>query len=89
MNTTPQTPPALKSSKRRGLINPTKVKLVTFGTITTCIAISVIACILAIWDFTKQDTLWRTVATCIVIIGGMVAFGVTNAFYGTKEQDWA
>lgn len=89
MNTTIQQPPALKKPKGRGLISPLKVKIVTFGVITTCIAISVISCILAIWDFTQQDTLWRTVATCIVVTGGMVAFGVTNTLYGAKEQDWA
>jgi hypothetical protein len=50
-----------------------------------CIAISVIASILAIWDFTKTDALWRTVATCIVVSGGMVAFGVVNSLYGSKD----
>jgi hypothetical protein len=53
--------------------------------ITLCLLISVIACILAIWDFTKQDTLWRTIATCLVIGGGMMAFGIINGLYGPKD----
>jgi len=51
-----------------------------------CIIISVIACILAIWDFTKTDALWRTVATCIVVSAGMMAFGVTNILFGPKDK---
>lgn len=89
MNTTTQTPPPIPRAKTRGLVDPMKVRIATFGVITTCIAISVIACLLAIWDFTQQDTLWRTVATCLVIIGGMIAFGATNSIYGTKREDWA
>lgn len=85
MSETTQNPPTIQRPGRRGLINPNQVKMLSFGVITMCIIISVIACILAIWDFTKQDTLWRTVATCVVIAGGMMAFGIINALYGPKE----
>jgi hypothetical protein len=32
--------------------------------------VAVVACLLAIWEFTGTDILWRTVATCAVIGGG-------------------
>ena len=86
MNETNQVPPIIQRPKRRGLINPTKVRILSFVVITLCIIISVVACILAIWDFTKQDALWRTIATCIVIAGGMMAFGIINALYGPKGE---
>ena len=82
--TTPQ-PPPIPRPKPRGMLNPDKVKRLSFVTITLCIIISVAACILAIWDFTRQDTLWRTVATCVVVAGGMMAFGIINALYGPRE----
>ncbi|MCZ7591399.1 MAG: hypothetical protein M5U15_04230 [Kiritimatiellae bacterium] len=86
MNRTTETSSLDPKEIKRGLINPKKVRMVTFGVITTSIAISVITCILAIWDFTQQDTLWRTVATCLVIIAGMIAFGVTNSMYGDHSE---
>lgn len=76
---------AAQRKQGRGLIRPSLVRGLSFATITACIIISVIACILAIWDFTKQDTLWRTVATCVVVAGGMMAFGVVNTLYGPRE----
>lgn len=80
-----QQPPPIPSMSSRGMLNPRKVKMLSFVTITFCIIISVIACILAIWDFTKKDTLYRTVATCVVIAGGMMAFGVINSLYGPRD----
>jgi hypothetical protein len=61
------------------------MRVISFTVLAICIAISVIVSILAIWDFTKTDALWRTVATCIVVSGGMVAFGVVNSLYGSKD----
>ena len=81
---TPPLPPQLP--KKRGLINQRIVQVVSFTVLVICILISVIACILAIWDFTKTDALWRTVATCIVVSGGMMAFGVTNILFGPRDK---
>ena len=47
------------------------------------ILIAVVACLLAIWQFTGRDVLWRTVATCAVIAFGMMAFYVVNVLF-----DW-
>jgi uncharacterized membrane protein YbhN (UPF0104 family) len=82
MDTPPPLPNIKVNVKRRGFIEPRIVRTVTFTVLTICIVICVVACILAIWDFTKTDALWRTVATCVVVSGGMMAFGVINLLYG-------
>jgi hypothetical protein len=81
---TPSLPSPLP--KKRGFINQRIVQVLSFTVLVICIIISVIACILAIWDFTKTDALWRTIATCVVVSGGMMAFGVINSLYGPKDK---
>lgn len=73
----------MKKSKV-GLLNPDKVRITTFSVITLCIIISVFSSILAVWDFTNQDSLWRTVATCLIIGAGMIVFGAVNTAYGKE-----
>jgi len=77
--------PPLKKQKR-GFINPLLVRKISFSVLTVCIIICVVSCILAIWDLTKTDALWRTVATCVVISGGMMAFGIINSLYGPPSD---
>ena len=81
----PPLPQPTQKPQRRGFINPSLVRMVSFTVLTICIIICVVSCILAIWDFTKTDALWRTIATCIVVSGGMMAFGVINMLYGPKD----
>ena len=81
----PPLPEPAQKTQRRGFINPHLVRMVSFTVLTVCIIICVVSCILAIWDFTKTDALWRTIATCIVVSGGMMAFGVINMLYGPKD----
>lgn len=79
---------AKEGTKRRkkGFLNADKVRAVAFFTMTMCIIVSVVACILAIWDFAERDVLWRTVATCAVIAGGFVVFTILNTAIGNNEQ---
>ena len=69
---------------RRGYLNPQIVKGFAFFVITICIVISVVACLLAIWEFAKPDVLWRTVATCVVVAAGVAIFTVVNTAFGDK-----
>jgi hypothetical protein len=69
------------ASRSRGLLNPTRVRRISFWTIAACILIAVLASILAIWNFTGRDVLWRTVATCAVVGGGTLAFSWLNALF--------
>lgn len=67
--------------QRRGYLNPHTVRAVSFWTTSACVLVAVVASLLAIWQFAGTDTLWRTVATCIVIGGGTVAFYVINVLF--------
>ena len=49
---------------KRGFLNPRVVTKISFWTTSGCILVAVVACLLAIWQFTGTDVLWRTVATC-------------------------
>ena len=67
---------------QRGFLNPTRVMVFSFWTTTVCITVAVVASILAIWEFTGTDALWRTVATCVVVGAGTVAFSWVNSLFG-------
>ena len=68
--------------KQRGFLNPKRVIVFSFWTTTVCISVAVLASILAIWKFTGTDALWRTVATCVVVGAGTVAFSWLNTLFG-------
>jgi len=68
---------------KRGFLNPGAVRKIAFWTTSACILVAVVSCLLAIWQFTGTDVLWRTVATCAVIAAGMMAFYVINVLF-----DW-
>jgi hypothetical protein len=74
--------PSERRLLRRGFLNPQRVRAVSFWTTSLCLLVAVVACLLAIWQFTGADVLWRTVATCAVIGGGMLAFAWVNALFG-------
>ena len=68
--------------RSRGFLDPHVVHAVSFWIITGCILVAVTSAILAIWDFTKTDVLWRTVATCTVIGAGTLLFAWVNGLFG-------
>ncbi len=72
----------MSAPNHRGFLNPGRVRALSFWITTLCILVSVVACLLAIWEFTGTDVLWRTVATCAVIGGGMIAFAWVNVLFG-------
>ena len=71
---------------RRGYLNPSLVRSVSFWITSLCILVAVLASLLAIWKFAGTDILWRTVATCLVIGSGTVAFYWVNVLFG-KTMD--
>ena len=70
---------------RRGFLTPSRVVSFSFWITTTCILVAVVASILAIWEFTGTDALWRTVATCVVVGIGTLAFSWVNALFGIRD----
>jgi hypothetical protein len=72
--------------KTRGFLNPRRVTSFSFWITAICLFIAVGASILAIWEFTGTDALWRTVATCIVVGAGTLAFCWINSLFGVREE---
>ncbi|GDY06512.1 hypothetical protein LBMAG51_12990 [Phycisphaerae bacterium] len=81
-------PPIAAPQKRkpRGFLNPGKVRAFAFWVITVCILVSIVASVLAIWDFSKSDALWRTIATCVVVAGGCGLFAIVNLSFGAPQD---
>jgi hypothetical protein len=71
---------------RRGYLNPSLVRSISFWITSACILVAVLASLLAIWRFAGTDILWRTVATCAVIGSGTVAFYWMNVLFGRTSE---
>jgi hypothetical protein len=74
--------PPTGEPRRKGFLNPRIIKLFSFMIITVCIVGSVFVSILAIWDFTKSDVWYRSLATLAVIALGTAIFAVVNEKFG-------
>ncbi|MBC8031111.1 MAG: hypothetical protein H7Z16_13435 [Pyrinomonadaceae bacterium] len=72
--------------KRRGFLDPAMVRSISFWITSLCILVAVVASLLAIWQFAGTDILWRTVATCLVIGSGTVAFYWINVLFGKTSE---
>jgi hypothetical protein len=73
---------ATREKRPKGFLNPRTIKLFSFMTISICIVCSVFVSILAIWDFTKSDVWYRSLATLAVIALGTAIFAVVNEKFG-------
>jgi hypothetical protein len=88
----PPTPPSAPAGTRRigkktkGFFPPEIVRAVSFYIISLCIIASVVVCILAIWDFAKKDSLWRLVASFLVVGAGTALFAVVNSICGEEPK---
>ena len=71
---------------RGGFLATKLVRGLSFWTTSMCILVAVVACLLAIWEFTGRDVLWRTVATCAVVAGGAITFGWVNTLFGEDME---
>ena len=58
------------------------IKTVAFGIISLCILAGIVVCILAIWDFTRRDTLWRFASSFLVVGAGTLLFTFVNSMFG-------
>lgn len=73
-----------KASKKeiRGVVSPTLVRVIAFSVITFSLVICTVLCILAIWEFTKSDAVWRAIATFIVVSVATAIFTFVNEKLG-------
>jgi len=70
---------------KKGFLNPGIVRAITFYIITSCVILSVIVCILAIWNFARTDVFWRMIATFTVIAVGSAVFAFVNNIFGIED----
>jgi hypothetical protein len=73
---------APRAKRPKGFLNPRTVKFFSFMTMSICIVGSVFVSILAIWDFTKSDVWYRSLATLAVIAIGTAIFALVNEKFG-------
>jgi hypothetical protein len=73
-------------TRRRGYLNPTVIVRLAFWTMTLCILVAVVASVLAIWQYTGTDVLWRTVATCAVIGAGTLTFSWITGLFDPDDR---
>jgi len=69
-------------SKTKGVVNPQAVRWIAFIVITVSLVVCTVLCILAIWDFTKTDAVWRAVTTFIVVSIATAIFAFVNEKLG-------
>ena len=73
------------TGRGRGVLNPRIVRGIASVITLVCIVVAVLAALLAIWEFSGTDTMWRTVASCAVIGSGSLLFAVVNTLLGAPE----
>ena len=66
----------------KGVVNPKLVRGIAFVVITFSLVICTVLCILAIWEFTKSDAVWRAIATFTVVSVATGIFTFVNERLG-------
>ncbi|WP_415907805.1 hypothetical protein [Oleiharenicola sp. Vm1] len=87
MNSTlPPVLPPRSSKPAKGYFSPRAVRTASFYITSLCIVASAVTCILAIWNFTRHDSLWRLIASFVVVAAGTGLFSAVNTAFG-EERD--
>jgi uncharacterized membrane protein YqjE len=66
----------------KGVIEPRLVRMISFTVITASLVACTVLCILAIWEFSKSDAVWRAIATFIVVSVATGIFTFVNEKLG-------
>jgi uncharacterized membrane protein YqjE len=75
--------PSIKVPRElKGVVEPKLVRLISFIVITFSLVACTVLCILAIWQFTQSDAVWRAVATFIVVSVATGIFTFVNEKLG-------
>ncbi len=75
--------PAAKPKKEiKGVIQPELVRVISFTVITASLVACTVLCVLAIWEFSKSDAVWRAIATFIVVSVATGIFTFVNEKLG-------
>ena len=73
-----------KKPKREitGVVEPKLVRIISFIIITLSLAACTVLCILAIWQFTQSDAVYRAIGTFIVVSVATGIFTFVNEKLG-------
>ena len=75
--------PTIKIQREiKGVVEPKLVRIISFVIITLSLVACTVLCILAIWQFTESDAVWRAVATFIVVSVATGIFTFVNEKLG-------
>ncbi len=75
--------PKLKPKREKsGVINPKLVRNIAFSVITFSLVVCTVLCVLAIWQFTESDAVWRAIATFTVVSVATGIFTFVNEKLG-------
>lgn len=66
----------------KGIVEPKLVRVISFVVITVSLVACTVLCILAIWQFTESDAVWRAIATFIVVSIATAIFTFVNEKLG-------
>jgi uncharacterized membrane protein YqjE len=66
----------------KGVVEPKLVRVISFSVITVSLVACTVLCILAIWQFTESDAVWRAIATFIVVSVATGIFTFVNEKLG-------
>ena len=67
---------------RVGVLDPRRVRVFAFATITLSLFGAAALSILSVWDYVHRDVGWRAIATFGIVIATMAAFTIVNEFFG-------
>ncbi len=74
--------PAKPRREMRGIVEPKLVRTISFIIITVSLAASTTLCIWAIWQTEVYDTVWRAIATFMVVSVATGIFTFVNEKLG-------
>ena len=75
-------PPARQRQELKGVLEPRLVRNISFTVITISLVASTALCIWAIWQNEVYDTVWRAIATFMVVIVATGIFPFVNEQLG-------
>jgi len=75
-------PPTKVKREIKGIVEPKLVRIISFTVITLSLVACTVLCILAIWQFTESDAVWRAIATFIVVSVATGIFTFVNEKLG-------
>ncbi|MDQ3635128.1 MAG: hypothetical protein M3405_11575 [Acidobacteriota bacterium] len=82
METKPNEVTSKPKKEIKGIVEPKLVRIISFIVITLSLVACTVLCILAIWQFTQSDAVWRAIATFIVVSVATGIFTFVNEKLG-------